>query len=70
MTQIMQNVCTWIGRRVYCSNRKRLQGGGMWAEKKQDWGKRKINQNLPDTKDPLLQLRPFLTQSDSIVGPG
>lgn len=30
--------------------------------------KRKINQNLPDTKDPLIQLWPFLTQSDSITG--
>lgn len=30
--------------------------------------KRKINQNLPDTKDPLIQLWPFLTQSDSIMG--
>lgn len=35
---------------------------------KKDWEKRKINQNLPDTKDPLIQLRPFLTQSDSIMG--
>lgn len=30
--------------------------------------KRKINQNLPDTKDPLIQLWPFLTQFDSITG--
>lgn len=30
--------------------------------------KRKINQNLPDTKDPLIQPWPFLTQPDSSAG--
>lgn len=42
---------------------------GCGQKKRQDWRKRRINQNLPDTEDPLAQLRPFLPQSDSAVGP-
>lgn len=59
----MQNVNTWTGARVHRRNRRRRQGGGVWTGRRQELGERKINQNLPDTKDPLTQLRPLLPDS-------